>query len=118
MIITIVFIYAFLIGLLVFYQVNDSNSEKKLTNKVNELETVLNEYYTNEYNRDDLGKLFIFPGENTIVFDEDNLIGEAFIYSDGAIEIALYDGKKCAYKKSNTEISITEISIKDCVVNR
>ncbi len=117
MIIVIVIIYTSLIGLLFYFNLDSKNAQNKLKDKVNTLEEILNTYYETEYDREELGKLFLFPGENTIDFDDTNLFGEAFIYSDGVVEIALYDGKHCAYKKGG-EVVVTISEITDCVVNR
>ncbi|MDD3186895.1 MAG: hypothetical protein PHD02_00250 [Bacilli bacterium] len=117
MIITIIVVYTVLFGLIIFYYYKDTKSKNLLEAKVEELEPMLNSYYENSYDSEDLGKLFLFPGETNLEFDDDGIMsGEAFIYEDGTIEIALYDGKFCAYKKDTLEITRTDIS--NCVVNK
>lgn len=116
MIILIIIIYSVLIGLIIYYYFDNGSREDKLKKKVEILETKLKEYYDTKYDNADLGKIFLFPGETNIDFDDDGLSGEAFIYKNGTIEIALYDGKFCAYKKDT--LSISKSSIADCVVNR
>lgn len=116
MIVTIIIIYSFLIGLIIYYYFDNNKREKKLTEKIETLENSLKNYYDKEYNNDELGKIFLFPGETNLEFDEAGLSGSAFIYKDGTIEIALYDGKFCGYKKGNLEIKKTKIE--NCVVNR
>lgn len=117
MIITIIIIYSFLICLIFYYAIENNQRKKRLENQVVELETKLEEYYKDKYDRAELGKLFIFPGETNIDFDDKNIIsGEAFIYENGNIEIALYDGKYCAYK--NNELVIKKDNISNCIVNR
>lgn len=116
MIMTIVIVYTFLIGLIIYYSLENKNREKNLTKKIEVLEKSLKEYYENKYDNEDLGKIFLFPGETNIEFDDTGLSGSAFIYSDGTIEIALYDGKYCGYKKENLEIK--KMKIEECVVNK
>lgn len=116
MIITIIIIYSFLVGLIVYYAIDNGNREKRLKSKVETLESALKDYYKNKYNNEDLGKIFLFPGETNIEFDDSGLSGSAFIYKDGTIEIALYDGKLCAYKKG--DLKIKKMDIEDCVVNK
>ena len=117
MIVTIIIVYSILLGMIIYYAVDNNNRKNKLEKKVETLETNLKLYYENVYDGNELGKLFIFPGETNIEFDDDGIMsGEAFIYKDGVIEIALYDGKYCAYKKNTLEI--TKANIKECVVNR
>ena len=92
--------------MIIYYAVDNNNRKNKLEKKVETLETNLKLYYENVYDGNELGKLFIFPGETNIEFDDDGIMsGEAFIYKDGVIEIALYDGKYCAYKKINFELN-------------
>ena len=117
MIITIVIVYSVLIGLIIYYGTENGRRKNKLEDKVNLLESKLNDYYKTKYNSEDLGKIFIFPGETNIEFDASDIMsGEAFIYSNGEVEIALYDGKFCAYKKG--ELKITKTSINECITNR
>lgn len=117
MIITIIVIYTFLIGLLIYYAFENKNRKDNLKTKVEVLESSLKEYYEKKYDDENLGKLFIFPGETNIEFNDDGIIsGEAFIYEDGTIEIALYDGKFCAYKKG--ELTISRENISECITNR
>lgn len=117
MITTIIIVYSILIGLIIYYAVDNNKRKNLLKEKIETLETSLNGYYNEKYNSEDIGKLFIFPGETNIEFDDDGIIsGEAFIYEDGSIEIALYDGKFCAYKKEELKISKTNIS--ECITNR
>lgn len=117
MIITIIIVYTILFSMIIYYAVDNKNRKNKLEKKVEILETNLKAYYDNIYNKEDLGKLFIFPGETNIEFNDDGIIsGEAFIYENGTIEIALYDGKYCAYKKN--ELTINKSNIKECVTNR
>ena len=117
MIVTIIIVYSILLGMIIYYAVDNNNRKNKLEKKVETLETNLKLYYENVYDGNELGKLFIFPRETNIEFDDDGIMsGEAFIYKDGVIEIALYDGKYCAYKKNTLEI--IKANIKECVVNR
>ena len=117
MIVTIIIVYSILIGLIVYYSIDNNNRKKELKEKVEILETNLDEYYKNKYNSENIGKLFIFPGETNIEFNDDGIVsGEAFIYEDGTFEIALFDGKFCAYKKD--ELSITRTDISECITNR
>lgn len=117
MIVTIIIVYSILIGLIVYYAIDNNKRKDLLKEKIEILETSLNGYYKEKYNSEDIGKLFIFPGETNIEFDDDGIIsGEAFIYEDGRIEIALYDGKFCAYKKE--ELKITKTNISECITNR
>lgn len=117
MIITIIIIYSFLIGLIVYYINENSIRKNKLTTKIDELKPLLTEYYNNSYDNEDIGKIFVFPGETNIKFNDDGIVsGGAFIYQNGNIEIALYDGKYCAYY--NKTLEITKTKIEECVVNR
>ena len=116
MIVTIIIVYSFLIGLIIYYSFDNNRREKKLTKKVETLESALKEYYEKKYDNEDLGKIFLFPGETNIEFDDTGLSGSAFIYKDGTIEIALYDGKLCAYKKGDLEIK--KVKIEECIVNK
>ena len=117
MIVTIIIVYSILISLIIYYGIDNNKRKHVLQNKIEILETSLNGYYEEKYNSEDIGKLFIFPGETNIEFNDDGIIsGEAFIYEDGSIEIALYDGKFCAYKKE--KLKITKSNIGECVTNR
>ncbi|MEG1647920.1 MAG: hypothetical protein RR325_04060 [Bacilli bacterium] len=117
MIIVIIIVYAFLIGLLIYYKIDNDSRKDKLKKKVEILEVKLEDYYNNKYDAKDLGKIFLFPGETNVKIDENGIIsGEAFIYGNGKIEIALYDGKYCAYKLKDLEIK--KASISTCVTNR
>lgn len=116
MIILIIIIYSVLIGLIIYYFFDNRSREDKLIKKAEILEIKLKEYYDTKYDNVDLGKIFLFPGETNIDFDDSGLSGSAFIYQNGTIEIALYDGKFCAYKKD--ALSITKSNMEDCVVNR
>lgn len=117
MIITIIIVYSILFGMIIYYLIDNENRKANLKQKIEILEENLKSYYENVYESNELGKLFIFPGETNIEFDDDGIIsGEAFIYDNGKIEIALYDGKYCAYKKDDLIISKSKIT--ECVTNR
>ena len=116
----IIIIYSALLIMIVYYAKENKERKKVLTDRVNALEPILNEYYQNSFGDDHaFGKLFVFPGETDIEFDETGIMsGEAFISTEGKFEIALYDGKFCATKKTDEELTIKKTSISSCIVNK
>jgi len=117
MIVIIIIIYAILIGMVIYYNIDNNRRKENLKKDLIALKVSLDDYYKNKYQNDDIGKMFVFPGETNIDFDDSNLSGEAFIYSTGTVEMALYDGKYCAYQIGD-KVTIEKKSINDCIVNR
>lgn len=120
MIALIVIVYGALLCTIIYYMRDNKMRKERLLEKATTLEANLKVYYENKLDPENsLGKLFVFPGETDIEFDESNLVsGEAFIYTDGKIEIALYDGKFCASKPREGELKIQRQSISSCIVNQ
>ena len=117
---SIIIVYTILFLTILYYWNENKERKQILEEKVSILEQNLNIYYENTLNKENsVGKLFVFPGETDIEFDEKNIMsGEAFIHLDGKIEIALYDGKFCAQKTSDTKLTIKKINISSCIVNK
>lgn len=116
----IILVYGTLLFTILYYRNENKERKENLENKVLILEQNLISYYEVTFNKENsLGKLFVFPGETDIEFDDNNIMsGEAFIYLDGKYEIALYDGKFCATKSSEKKLEIKKESISSCIVNK
>lgn len=116
----IILVYGVLFLTILYYMNENKERKENLEHKVSILEQNLISYYEMTFDKENsLGKLFVFPGETDIEFDDNGLMsGEAFIYLDGKYEIALYDGKFCATKSSEEKLKIKKVNISYCIVNK